>query len=176
MALKNVNLKFFHSIPVCCALDSSKNISFQPSENPKIEIWTGRKLDPKICLDKIIGPKNIGHNSLPVLNGSASPWGHGAFLLIVLMLPEEQIQRPRLVEMPVVSSDKIFVFLRRCIKALWWRECNFGLILFLLQATAGQDNQVVSYLDLINATLLWRGRLDIEIFANHKYETPGTEC
>ena len=36
MALKGVHLKFFHLIPFCCALDLSRNISFQPSENPKI--------------------------------------------------------------------------------------------------------------------------------------------
>ena len=36
-----------HSIPLRCMLNLSKNISFRPSENPKIWTWTGRKLDPK---------------------------------------------------------------------------------------------------------------------------------
>ena len=66
MALGTVHLKSFHSIPLCCALNLSKNISFQPSDNSRSK---------SIGLDKILGPKNKEHASLPVLNGSAP---HGA--------------------------------------------------------------------------------------------------
>ena len=36
IALETVYFKSFHSIPLCCTLILSKNISFQPNENPKI--------------------------------------------------------------------------------------------------------------------------------------------
>ena len=72
--LKTVHLKSFYSVPLCWTLNLSKNISFQPRENPKIykpeqvENWI-----QNIDLDKIFGPKNIEHACLPILNGNAPP-------------------------------------------------------------------------------------------------------
>ena len=68
MALKDVHLKSFHSISLCCALDLSRNISFQPSKKPKTT-------SKNISLGKVFEHKNIGHASLPILNGSAPPPG-----------------------------------------------------------------------------------------------------
>ena len=62
MALKTVHLESFHSIPLCCTPNLSKNIT-----------WTGRKLDKKCKSWQTFRTQNIGHASLPILNGSASP-------------------------------------------------------------------------------------------------------